>query len=100
MKNRPWLMLLPRPPEPTDDMKPATLLSACTMAAACCCSRSMASKLVPSAASVVPRSWAVSSLGRKPLGMMMASHTVATRITSEASSAAPRRAMTQPRERR
>ncbi len=81
-------------------MKPATLLSAATMAAACRCSRSMASKLVPSAASVVPRSWAVSSLGRKPLGMITASQMVATSTANEAASAIRRRAITQSRVRR
>ena len=34
MMRRPWLMVLVRPPAPTADMKPSTLGSSCTIAAA------------------------------------------------------------------
>ena len=70
-----------RPPAPTDDMKPSTLGSFCTISAAACWCFTMASKLVPAAVSVDPESWRWSSVGMNPFGAMMARTTVPMRIS-------------------
>ncbi len=57
-------------------MKPSTFSSATRICIAACWYRTIASNDVPSAASVVPRSWSWSSLGMNPLGTICQSTTV------------------------
>ena len=53
------------------------------MAASACWCRAISSKAMPCAASVKAKAWPMSSLGRKPVGMIMNSHTVATSTAAE-----------------
>ena len=80
----------PPGPAPTDDMKPAMLGSCWTIAATARWCRTMDSNDVPSAVSVVPWIWPMSSLGMKPLGTRVQSATVPSRITAEKPSAVRR----------
>src|SRR6266566_329 len=57
----------------------------------------MSSNEVPCTVSVIPKIWALSSLGRKPFGTTAKSTTVAARMTPEKASAAARRCITHAR---
>jgi hypothetical protein len=94
---RPWFEAPPPPPPPTADMKPAMFGSFSRIAAICCWWRTIDSNDVPSAASVVPVNWSMSSLGMNPFGIQPNSRTVPTRMPAENTSAVRRCCITQPR---
>ena len=82
---------------PTDDVTDSTSGFFVTIRATASCARISASYEAPCAASVVPSSCPVSPLGKSPLGMTTNRMIVATRITPEKISVAPRRCITQSR---
>ncbi len=76
----PWAMF---PRLPQLDMKPSTLGSAWTTAAAAFWCSTIASKEIPCAASVGEKIWPMSLLGMKPFGTIRKSRIVARRMAAE-----------------
>ena len=84
MKRTPWLVLLMPPRDPTLEKNASTFGSWRTMALRTFWCSTMLLNEIPSAASVKEKTCALSSLGRKPIGMIRNSATVATRIRRDA----------------
>ena len=78
------------PKPPLNELTVATFGSARTIAAARACSSTIAGNEMSSDASVLMRSWPMSSSGKKPLGMAMNSHAVAAKVASATHSTAKR----------
>jgi len=79
---RPVLVALPEGPPPTAELSAETLGSLRTMAATRSCRSTMAVNEVSSADSVLAWIWPMSSSGKKPLGMLLQNHTVATKLAT------------------
>ena len=79
---RPLLTVLFGPPAPTAEVTVTTARSTPTIAAACCCSATMAGNEMSWPASVVTESCPISSTGKNPLGISIASQTEPATVAS------------------
>ena len=95
----PLFMLWLLPTMPTTELKRSTCGLSRSTSSSLCCASTMPSKEMPCSASVVATTKPMSSLGKKPLGTMTPSQTVASSSRSEQTSVVRRCRSTTSRER-